>query len=86
MRVVAAELSAAGLDTRLHEGRDSIDVTGTAKAEPGGQEIEVIVDEDNYVELHYWSSPGATPAQVADVIARSRRHRGRAFLITPRAA
>lgn len=71
MRAVAAELSAAGLDTRLHEGRDSVDVTGTAKAEPGGREIEAIVDEDNYVELRYWNSPGATPAQVANVITRA---------------
>lgn len=71
MQAVAAELSAAGLETRLHEGRDSIDVTGTAKAEPGGREIEAIVDEDNYVELRYWSNPGATPAQVANVITRA---------------
>lgn len=28
-------------------------------------------DDDGYVELRYWSPPGATAAQVADVITRA---------------
>lgn len=70
MRAIAAELSAAGLDAHLHEGRDSIDVTAVGKPEPGGREIEAVVDDDGYVELRYWNAPGATPAQVRAVIMR----------------
>ena len=27
-----------------------------------------VVDEDGYVQISYWNAPGATPAQVAEVI------------------
>jgi hypothetical protein len=71
MRAIADQLAAAGLSAHVHEGRDSIDVTATTRAEPGGREVKVIVDEDNYVELHYWNGPDATPAHVATAIVRA---------------
>ena len=64
MQAIAAELSAARLTASLHRGRDSIHVTATVKPEPGGREIDVVVDEDNYVELNYLASPVATPSQL----------------------
>jgi hypothetical protein len=70
MRAIAAELSAAGLDAHLHEGRDSIDITAISKPVSGGREIEAVVDDDGYVELRYWNQPDATPAQVRAVIVR----------------
>lgn len=67
MRAIADELSLAGLATRLHESRASIDVTATIH--PGGhREIEAIVDEDAYIELRFWHGTDATPAQVAAMI------------------
>lgn len=69
MRVLADQLSAAGLDTRLHDTRGSLDVTAVTRP-AGNREIEAVIDEDNYVELRYWQ-PGATPAQICDVILRA---------------
>jgi hypothetical protein len=70
MRDIAAQLSAAGLDTRLHESRASIDVTASTRG-PVRDAVEVCVDEDGYTELRYWHPADATPAQVCDVITRA---------------
>jgi hypothetical protein len=67
---IAAELSAAGLEARVNQTRNVLDVTATLH-EPGRKDIEVIVDEDLYVELRYWNQPNATPAQVTSVIVRA---------------
>jgi hypothetical protein len=67
MRAIADELSLAGLATRLHESRASVDVTATLTGS-GRREAEVIVDEDAYVEMRFWHDPQATPAQVAALI------------------
>lgn len=67
MRAIADELSLAGLATRLHESRASIDVTATHTA-AGQREAEVTVDEDAYTELRFWHQAGATPAQIAHLI------------------
>jgi hypothetical protein len=69
MREAAAVLRKAGLATQVHETAGVLDVTATLGA-PGRQEIEVILDEDRYVEIRYWNLPAATPAEVSTVIAR----------------
>jgi hypothetical protein len=64
---VDAALSAAGLATQLQQTAGGLDIT-VAIHQPGRKTTDVIVDEDGYVEIHWWSSPEATPQQVADAI------------------
>ena len=67
---MAAELSAAGLEIRLHEGRAGIDITATVR--PAGQrEIEAVLDEDSYCELRFWTPPEAAPAHVSAAVTRA---------------
>jgi hypothetical protein len=68
MRAIAAELAAAGLQTRLYQSPGSVDVTATWQGRHRG--MEAVVDEDNYVELRYWHPADATPAQIVAVITR----------------
>jgi hypothetical protein len=69
MRALTEELSAAGLDAHLHSTQGVLDITA-ALHRPGAKDISVIVDEDGYVQISYWSVPDAAPAQVAAVISR----------------
>jgi hypothetical protein len=64
---VDAALSAAGLTTQLKQTAGGLDITATIH-QPGRKTTDVIVDEDGYVEIHWWSSPEASPQQVADAI------------------
>jgi hypothetical protein len=70
MRAIAAELAAAGLQTRLHQSPGSVDITATT-GPLGHRGMEAVVDEDNYVELRYWHPADATPAQIVAVITRA---------------
>jgi hypothetical protein len=70
MRAVAAQLSAAGLASVVHETSAGLELTATSHG-PGRREIEVVVDEDGYAELRWWAALGATPADVAAVISRA---------------
>ena len=67
MRMVAAELAAAGLDTSVHETRGVLDVRASLRREGFGP-VEVTYDEDGYVAVTYWHASGATPPQVAATI------------------
>jgi hypothetical protein len=67
MRQVAAELSAAGLDARVHDTQGVLDIRATLRRD-GRQPLEVTFDCDGYVQIAYWHAPGATPAQVAATI------------------
>jgi hypothetical protein len=67
MRTVAAELTAAGLDTGVYETRGVLDVRATLRREGCGP-VEVTYDGDGYVTVTYWHQPGATPAQVAATV------------------
>jgi hypothetical protein len=69
MRTVAAELRAAGLDTRVHDTQGVLDIRATLRRE-GHQSLEVTYDCDGYVQIAYWHHPGATPAQVVATIKR----------------
>jgi hypothetical protein len=65
MRQVAAELSAAGLDSRVHDTQGVLDIRATLHRD-GRQPLEVTCD--GYVQIAYWHHPGATPTQVAATI------------------
>jgi hypothetical protein len=67
MHAIAAGLQAGGLDARVHETRGVFDIRATIY-NSGGKGTDVTCDEDGYVTLSYWNDPGATPAQVIDVI------------------
>jgi len=69
MRALTEELSAAGLDAYLHCTRGVLDITA-ALDRPGGKDVCVTADEDGYLEVSWWSAPGATPTQVASVVGR----------------
>jgi hypothetical protein len=67
MRATAAALASTGLDAKVHSTRGVLDITASLNR-PGGRSVEVIVDEDGYVQISYWNAPSATPAQMAEVI------------------
>ena len=70
MAAIAAGLHAARLDARVHDTQGVLYVTATAH-QPAGQDIDLIVDEDHYVEIRYWSPADADPGQVVAVISRA---------------
>jgi hypothetical protein len=67
MREVAAELTAAGLETGVYETRGVVDVRATLRREGCGP-VEITYDTDGYVAVTYWHAPGATSAQVVATI------------------
>jgi hypothetical protein len=68
MRAVAADLTAAGLDSGVYETRGVFDVRATLRRDGCGP-VEVICDADGYSQVSYWHPPGASPAQVTATIA-----------------
>jgi hypothetical protein len=68
MHAVAGTLAAAGLTARVHSTRGVLDVTARLD-QPGRKQIEVICDDDLYVEVRYWNPPDATAAQVTATIS-----------------
>ncbi len=68
MRATAAALTGAGLAAQVNQTQGVLDITASL-GQPGGKPIEVIVDEDKYVQVSYWNPPAATPARVAATIA-----------------
>lgn len=70
MRATAAELTAAGLNTRVSETHGVLDITATLSRD-GSKDTQVIVDEDGYVQISYWNRPAATPAQITATIVRA---------------
>lgn len=69
MEAMAAGLRAAGLVARVYETRGLLDVTATLRP-PGCREIDVIADDDGYVQVSWWVPPWATPGQVTASIGR----------------
>jgi len=69
IRAVAAGLSAAGLATVLTDTTAGLDLTATA-SQPGRRGAEVIIDEDGYAELRWWTDQAATPAAASAALAR----------------
>jgi hypothetical protein len=67
MHATTQALAGAGLAARVNQTQGVFDITASL-GQPGGKSIDVIVDEDGYVQVSYWNAPGATPAQVVPVI------------------
>lgn len=67
IRDIDTALTAAGLTTRLNQSASGLDVTAVIHS-PDRKPAEVIVDEDGYVELRWWTNPGATPQHVTATI------------------
>jgi hypothetical protein len=67
---LAALLAEAGLATQVYETYGVLDLTARSQP-PGRREIEIIVDEDWYVEIRYWNLPAASPAEVSAAITRA---------------
>lgn len=70
LTATAAQLLTNGLPAILNETAAGLDMTATL-SRPGRKELDVIVDEDGYAELHWWADPGTTPAELAAVITRT---------------
>jgi len=69
LTAVVTGVAAAGLTAELRQTEAGLEAAATVRW-PGRRETDVIVDEDGYAELHWWTSP-ATPAQAAASIARA---------------
>jgi hypothetical protein len=69
MQAIAAGLTTAGLDAHVYDTRGVLDITAT-QHRAGGKDIEVICDEDLYVQIAYWHDPDASPAEVVERICR----------------
>jgi hypothetical protein len=67
MSDIAAGLRDAGLAADLARTAAGLHVIATS-GPPGHQQVEVIVDEDLYIELRWWADPGATPAEVTGAV------------------
>ncbi len=70
MLVLTGLLSAAGLTASLNVTRDIPDVTAWLP-QPGGRDITVIADDDGYIELRFWASPGATASEITTTLTRA---------------
>jgi hypothetical protein len=67
MHAIAAALTGAGLAAQVNQTQGVLDITASL-GQPGGKPIEVIVDQDTYVQLSYWNPPAATAAQITATI------------------
>jgi hypothetical protein len=72
MRAIQAEFDAHGLTTHLTDARAGLDLSGILSPS-GKREAEIWVDEDGYVEVRFWSPPGATAAQISETALRTLR-------------
>ena len=70
MLVITGLLTAAGLTATLNVTRETPDITARLP-QAGGRDITIIIDDDGYIELRYWTSPGATPSQVTTSVTRA---------------
>jgi hypothetical protein len=67
MLIITGLLTAAGLTACLNVTRDIPDVTAWLP-QPGGRDIKIIIDDDGYVELRFWVSPGTSPERVTTIV------------------
>ena len=70
MLIITGLLTAAGLTAAFNVTREIPDITARLPR-PGGRDITIIIDDDGYIELRYWASPGATPSEVTTTITRA---------------
>jgi hypothetical protein len=72
MRAIEAEFAACGLTTHLTDARTGLDLSAILSPS-GKREAEIWVDERGYVELRYWSPPGASRPEIAATALRALR-------------
>jgi hypothetical protein len=72
MRAIEAEFAAEGLTTHLTDARAGLDLSAVLSPS-GTREAEIWVDEEGYVEVRYWSPPGASAAQITATALRALR-------------
>lgn len=70
MDALVEALTAGGLHATLHATHGAFDITATLH-QPGHRDIDVVIDEDGYVELRYWTDPAASSEQVVTLIFRA---------------
>jgi hypothetical protein len=70
MATIAAGLQAAGLTAQVNQTLGVFDLTASLDRAIG-KPVEIIVDEDGYVEITYWNDADATPAQIVATITRA---------------
>jgi hypothetical protein len=64
---IVTGLVPGGVSGELHDTPDRLDVTASFDW-PGHQKIEITVDDDGSVELHWREEPDTSPADVAAAI------------------
>jgi hypothetical protein len=72
MIVLTGLLTASGLTARLNHTGDIPDITARL-TRPGGKDIQIIIDDDGYIEIRYWASPHDSPEQITTTLTRVLR-------------
>ena len=70
MLILTGLLTTAGLTAALNVTRETPDITARLP-QPGGRDITVIIDDDGYIELRFWASPGTTPSQITTTLTHA---------------
>jgi hypothetical protein len=70
MLILTGLLTAAGLTAALKVTRETPDITARLP-QPGGRDITIIIDDDGYIEIRFWASPGTTPSQITSTLTRA---------------
>jgi len=72
MIVLTGLLTASGLAACLNHTGGIPDITARLPGS-GGKDIQVIIDDDGYIEIRYWASPQDTPEQITTTLIRMLR-------------
>jgi hypothetical protein len=72
MREIEAVFAAHGMVTHLTDARAGLDLKAVLSPS-GTREAEIWLDEDGYIEVRYWSPPGASAAQISASALRALR-------------
>lgn len=70
LEAVAAGLAAAGIPARAGQTPAGTDLTITVRP-PGQREADLILDEDGYAELRFWTRLDTGPEAAAALIRRA---------------
>jgi len=70
IQAIAAGLAATGVDTGTNgDNLTGLDVTVTVRP-PGLAKTEIMLDEDGYAEIRWYTNPAAPPAEVTAALTR----------------
>lgn len=70
IRAIAAGLTAAGITTATHGNNiTGLDVTATTQP-PGHATTEIMLDEDGYAEIRWYTNPAAPAPDVTTALTR----------------